>query len=101
MSWYSVAHHGIDVGSEYNNEHAAKTFCHYIAESKREDLARDLASAKFFSLLMDATTDKGNIDDEMLLTLWCDVDCTDEKVHTRMVFFTVPRLTEATASGLF
>ena len=33
------AHHGANVGSEYNNEHAAKTFCHYIAESRREDLA--------------------------------------------------------------
>ena len=50
---------------------------------------------------MDSTTDKGNINDEMLLALWCDVDGTDEKVHTRMVYFTVARLTGATASGLF
>ena len=35
-------------------------FCHYIAESRREELA-DLASAKFFSVLMDGSTDKGNI----------------------------------------
>ena len=73
------AHHGVNVGSDYNNEHAAKTFCHYIAETRREDLAENLASAKFFSILMDGSTDKGNIDDEMFLALWCDVDGTDEK----------------------
>ena len=79
----------------------AKTFCHYIAETRREDLAENLASAKFFSILMDGSTDKGNIDDEMFLALWCDVDGTDEKVHTRMVFFAVARPTDVTASGLF
>ena len=50
------AHHRVNVGSEYNNEHAAKTVCLYIAEFRKEDLTRDLASAKFFFLLMDATT---------------------------------------------
>ena len=83
----------MNVGTEYRNEHAAKSFCHYIAETKREDLSNHLASAKFFSLLMDGTTDKGNIDDEMFLALWCDVESTDEKVHTRMSYFGLSRPT--------
>ena len=39
------AHHGVNVGIEYNNEHAAKD---YIAETRRQNLAANLASAKFF-----------------------------------------------------
>ena len=58
--------HGVDVGATYTNENAIKTFCHFIAESQREELAESLSNAKFFSLLMDGSTDKGNIDDELL-----------------------------------
>ena len=94
-------HHGVNVCSEYINENAAKTFCHYIAQTRREDLVQKLASANFFSILMDSTTDKGNIDDGMFLVLWCDVDGSDEKVHTKMQFFAVARPTGLTAAGLF
>ena len=80
------AHHGVNVGIEYNNEHAAKTFRHCIAETRRQDLASNLASAKFFSLPMDGTCDSGNIDDEMLLVVWCDTEASDEMVHTRMTY---------------
>ncbi len=95
------AHHGVNVGSDYVYENAAKTFCHYIAESRREELAKNLASAKFFSLLMDGSTDKAKIDDELFLVLWCDVNGADEKVHTRMSYFAVARPETVTASGLF
>ena len=46
-------HHGIDVGTSYTNEVAGKFFCHYIAQSRREDLSQCLSKAKFFSLPMD------------------------------------------------
>ena len=42
------AHYGVNVGTEYTNEQTAKSFCHYIAETRREDLSNHLASAKFF-----------------------------------------------------
>ena len=45
--------------------------------------------AKFFSLLMDESTDSANIDDEMFLVLWCDINSNDEMVHTNMSFFAV------------
>ena len=95
------AHHGVDMGTSYTNEVAGKTFCHYIAESRREDLTKRLSEVRFFSLLMDGSTDSGNIDDEMFLVLWCDVDGSDEKVHTRMNFFAVCRPQETTGKGLF
>lgn len=60
-----------------------------------------LSSAKFFSILMDGSTDKGNIDDELFLVLFCDTNSSDERVHTRMNFFTVARPRAVTAEGLF
>ena len=90
------AHHGVNVGIEYNNEHAAKTFCHYIAETRRQDLAGNLASAKFFSFLMDGTCDSGNIDDELLLG-----EASNEKMHTRMTYFALARPKDVTGAGLF
>ncbi len=50
---------------------------------------------------MDGSTDTGNIDDELFLVLWCDVDASDEKVHTRMSFFAVTRPEAVTGKGLF
>ena len=66
------AQHGVNIGSSYTNEVAGKTFCHYIAKSRREDLLKCLYKAKYFLLLMDGSTDAGNID-EIFLILWCDV----------------------------
>ena len=95
------AHHGTNVGTAYTNEPAGKTFCHYIAESKREELLKCVAKAKLFSLLMDGSTDSGNIDNELFMVLWCDIDRPDEKVHTRMNFFAVTRHEAVTGQGLF
>ena len=39
-------------------------------------------NAKFFSLLLDGSTDRGNIDDQLFLVVWCDRNGSDEKVHT-------------------
>ena len=80
---------------------AGKDFVHYIAEEKRKDLLQTLAKGKKFSLLMDGSTDTGNIDNEILLVVWCDPDGSDEKVHTRMDFLTVSRSQSVTARGLF
>ena len=33
-----------------------------------------LKKAKFFSLLLDGSTDKGNIDNELVLVVWCEID---------------------------
>ena len=66
------ARHGVAIGSAYTNEIAGKTFTHYIAESRRQQLLLKLTQAKFVSLLMNGSTDKGNADDEVFMVVWCD-----------------------------
>lgn len=74
---------------------------HYIAESRRQELLDHLRNAKFFSLLLDGSTDKGNIDNELILVVWRDVNGTDERVHTKMSYFRVSRPQSVSAEGLF
>jgi len=67
---------------------------HYSAESRRRELKQTLANARFFSLLLEGSTDVGYVDDEVFLAVWCD-----EKVHTQMKHFTVMRPQPVTAQG--
>lgn len=75
--------HGVNLGSAYRHENAGKEFVHYIAETRRQNVFTTLSKAKFFSLLMDGSTDYSNADNELLLVLWCDPDGTDERIHTQ------------------
>lgn len=93
--------HGVEIGTAYRNENAGKTFCHFIAEPRRDHLKEILSKSQFFSLLMDGSTDTGNIDDELFLVLWCDVDCDDQLVHTHMSYLCVSRPKSVNAKGLF
>jgi len=49
---------------------------------------------------MDGSTDVGKIDNGLFLVQWCDVNGTDEKIHSRMKFFTVYRPKSGDAKGL-
>ena len=95
------AHHGVELGNSYTNETSGKEMIHYVAESRRQELMKKLGDASFFSLLLDGSTDKGNIDNELILIVWCDVNGSDEKVHTRTDYFTTVRPQSVTAEGLF
>ena len=95
------ARHGVNLGSSYLHENAGKEFVHYIAESRRQDLLSTLSKAKFFSLMMDGSTDKSNADNELLLVLWCDTDGVNEKIHTRMSYLAIHKPQHVTAKGLF
>jgi len=55
----------------YTNECSGRTFVHYIAQGRRQELAKKVVGAQFFSLLIDGSTDKLNIDNKVL-TLWCN-----------------------------
>ena len=94
------ASHGVSLGSSYLNESACKEFIHFIAEAKREALKAQIQKSHFFSLLLYGSTDKGNIDNEMFLLVWCDTEADDEKIHTRLDYFTVLRPRSVTAVGL-
>ena len=93
--------HGLDIGVSYTNERSGRTFVHYIAEARRQELAKKVVSAKFYSLLTDGSTDKGNIDNEAVLTVWCDSNGTDEKIHTRISYLSLIRPKFVTGEGLF
>ena len=93
--------HGVNIGTSYVNENAGKTFCKFIAETRMAELCKTVTNAKFFLILMDGTTDVGKIDDELFLVQWCDVDGTDEKIYSRMEYFTVSRPKSGNAKGLF
>ena len=95
------SHHGVNLGTSYTNEYAGREMIHFIAESRRQESREKLAKAKFFSLLLDGSTDTANIDNELILAVWCDRDGGDERIHTRMEYFTVVRPQAVTAEGLF
>ena len=54
----------------------------------------------FFSLLLDGSTEKGNIDNELILLVWCDINGNDEKVHTRSDCFTTVRVEKSIAIAI-
>ena len=76
--------HGVNIGIAYVNANAGKDFMHYIAESRRRELKQTLANVRFFSLLLEGSTDGGNVDDRVFLAVWCDCNQSDEKFPTRM-----------------
>ena len=63
------ARHGVNVGSTYRNVNSCKDFIHFWSMSKKEKLASLLSRAKFFSLLMDGSTDAANVDNEVFLVV--------------------------------
>ena len=85
------ARHGVDVGTTYVNEVVGRSFLHFMAEAKCRTVVDILGKADFFSILLDGSTDKGNQDNELVLTVWCDPEGKDERIHTRMCFFKVIR----------
>lgn len=74
---------------------------HYIAETKRHELTTKIVEASFFSLLLDGSTDKANIDNELILVVWCDVNGSDEQIHTRMNYLTIVGPQSVSGEGLF
>lgn len=59
-------HHGVELGHLYSNKTSGKEMIHYVAKSKRQELMKKFGDVSFFSLLLDGSTDKGNIDNELV-----------------------------------
>ena len=47
-------------------------------------LKQAISNTRFFSLLVVGSADVAIIDNELILTVWCDVNRNDEKIHTHM-----------------
>ena len=54
-----------------NDVHVAgKSFCHYIAELKWQELSETLARVKFFTFLLDGSTSSGNVDNKLDMAVY-------------------------------
>ena len=60
-----------------------------------------MRKAKLFSLLLDGSTDAGNVENELLLVVWFDKDGVDEKVYTGTSYLGICRPVTAIALGIF
>lgn len=94
--------HGVDLGVAYKNRDSALNFVHYIAESQRRQFHVSLASCDchFYSVLMDGSTDKGRVENELFVILFCKRDNTVQEVRTCARYFCVLEPTRADADGL-
>ena len=65
------ARHSVDLGFEHSTPDSAKAFTSYIAQAQREVFLKSLAIRKcfFYSIMMDGSTDAGNVLDEMVVLL--------------------------------
>ncbi|XP_065892470.1 zinc finger protein 862-like [Dysidea avara] len=94
-------HHGVNVGRAYTTETASKDFTHYITEAQRMKVIGQLKKCKFFSVLLDGSTDSGNIENELIMAVWFNPEDADEKVSTTISYFSISRPSSTTAQGLF
>jgi len=92
--------HGVDLGSTYKNRDSARTFVHYIAESQRQQFHASLTSYNFCSVLMDTSTDKGHVENELFVILHCKSEDSLLEVITHTRYFCVLELTKCDADGL-
>ena len=92
--------HGIDLGHSYATKDSAKLFTHYIAESQRSAFMRSLSIVHFYSLLMDGTTDAGNIEDELVVIMTFCKDEVAGEVRSFARYFSIEVPTRTDASGL-
>lgn len=86
--------HGVDLGFSYKTQESAKTFSHYIVESQRPSFLC------FYSILMDGSTDSGNIEDELVLVQYLTQDQSVQEIRSCARYLSLQVLTRANADGL-
>ena len=92
--------HGVSIGSTYVTPQSAKLFTHYIALAQREGFISQLSVAKFYSFLMDGSTDAGNIEQELVLISFCRKDDSARKVRSCTKLLSLLSPEKADADGL-
>ena len=93
--------HGVDLGEAYKTRESARSFVHYIAESQRQQFHHKLLSqCNFYSFLMDGSTDKAKVENELIVLLYCSKDDEAEEMNTCARYFTVLEPAKADGDGL-
>ncbi|CAB4040910.1 Hypothetical predicted protein, partial [Paramuricea clavata] len=102
--------HGVLHGSSYSNRTAATNFISYQSDQLKSQLSKDIANAKFFSVIFDGTTDCAVVEQEAVFAIYFDPDPDlddasandgqEPKVKVQMGFLSVENLTSSTAEGV-
>ena len=95
--------HGVNIGKNYTTETSARSFTHFVAQAQRMKLGITLQQAKFFSILLDGSTDSKNIENELLLVVWFDKDgqVNRERVVTKTSYLKIARPSTDNAKSIF
>ena len=88
---------GVNIGSSYKG---AETFTHFIAESQRQSFLQSMSTTKFFSFLMDGSTDAGNTEVELVLVLYCKRGDVAHEVRSCTRYLAVVSPTHSNADDL-
>ena len=96
------ARHGIDLGFEYSTPDSAKAFTSYIAQAQHEAFLKSLAIRKclFYSIMMDGSTDAGNVEGEMVVLLTSYKNDDTREITSVTSYWSVHSPNRADASGL-
>lgn len=102
--------HGVSHSSSYSNRTAATNFISYQSDQLKSQLAKDIANAKFFSVIFDGTTDCAVVEQEAVFAIYFDPDpdlddapandSQEPMVKVQMGFLSVENLTSSTAEGV-
>ena len=94
--------HGVDLGHAYTTADSAKLFTGCIAKSQRQSFFNSLygSGTRFFSLLMDGTTDFGNQEDELIVLVHSFKNEAIEEISSRTRYLSLYNPQRADASGL-
>ena len=95
--------YGVEFGASYQNDVGCSSFIEAISADLQEKLKKKINNAKFFSLLLDSTTDCSNVEEELFLIFFSDPysNADDGTVHVRDKFFSVRHLARTTGEGLY
>ena len=74
--------HEVDIGQYNNTADSARLFTGFIAKSQRQGFMDSLPSRGFISLLMDSSRDAGNLEDEMIVLVYCCTNDIEQEMTT-------------------
>ena len=91
----------VDTGDSYMTDVKAGEFIDFIAADLKSKLCKDLATANFFSVLCDGSTDSAVIEEEIIYVLYFDPNPSGkDEVAVKIEFLDIQPLTSQSANGV-
>ena len=92
--------HEVDIDHGYKTALSAKLFTHYITQCQHDDFLGFLSQNKFYSFLMDGSTDAGRVEQELVIFLSFKRDDTAREIKSYARFLSVGSPKAADTNGL-